>query len=259
MKTTLLLILVCAAPSFATESARDIADTADKRHRVAYEHTRARMTLQEKDGGNRERTVESWYANDEKIGDRLKIRFQAPADVQGTGLLSVETLGDGADRDDEQWLYLPAYKKTRRIAQAELGDRFVGTDLFYEDLKRRRLDDYTYALLPSETIEGQECWVLEVLPASAKVTKQSPYGRTMLWVRKDNYFVVRARVFDRKLQPLKQIDSSGLKQVGKVAWRADQTTVVDVTRKHRTVVTVIDREVKSAPDDVFSRRMLEAE
>ena len=89
MKTTLLLwVLVYAAPCFAAESAREIADVADKRHRVAYEHTRARMTLQAKDGANRERTLESWYANDEKGGDRLKIRFQAPADVQGTGLLS---------------------------------------------------------------------------------------------------------------------------------------------------------------------------
>lgn len=252
-----LILLFIATPVLAADNAREIADTADKRHRVAYEHTHARMTLQEKDGASRERTLESWYANDEKNGDKLKIRFQTPADVQGTGLLSLEVVG--AESDDEQWLYLPAFKKTRRIAQAELGDRFVGTDFFYEDMKRRRLDDYTYTLLPAESIEGQECWVIEAIPSAPKVVKQSPYGKTMLWVRKDNYFVVRARVFDKKLAPLKQIDSSGLKQVNKLAWRADQTTVVDVTRKHRTVMTVIDREVKTTADDVFTRRLLESE
>ena len=191
-----LLVLLTAGQAIAAQTAREVADLADKRHRVPYEHTHARMTLQEKDGVSRERTVEGWYANDDKNGDKLKIRFQTPADVQGTGLLSIEVLSAG-ESDDEQWLYLPSFKKTRRIAQAELGDRFVGTDLFYEDMKRRRLDDYTYTFLPEESVEGQPCFVIEALPSSPKVIKQSPYGRTMLWARKDNFFIVRVRVFDK--------------------------------------------------------------
>ncbi len=215
------------------------------------------MSLQEKEGAARERTIASWYANDEARGDKLRVKFQAPADVQGTGLLSLEVVGSG-DTDDEQWLYLPAFKKTRRIGQAELGDRFVGTDFYPVWL--RQLDDYTYSLLPSETLDGHDCWVIEALPAAARVVKQSPYGRTVLWVRKDNAFVVRARVFDRKLQPLKTNRRGGPQPVTKEAWRADVTTVVDVARKHRTVVTVIDREVKANADDVFThRRQLESE
>ncbi len=253
--TPMLLLLTSASSVLAATSAKEIIDAADQRHRVPYEHTRAKMTLQEKDGQTRERTLEGWYAQ-EAGGDKLRIRFQSPADVKGTGLLSVEVKGSP---DDEQWLYLPAFQKTRRIPQVELGERFVGTDFFYEDMKRRKTDDYGYQLLPDEGIDGQPCWVIEATPTAPSVIKQSPYGKSTLWVRKDNYFVVRMRLFDKKLQPLKQIDATGLKQVNKQAWRADQTTVVDVARKHRTVVTVLEREVKNAGENVFEKRNLETE
>lgn len=256
MRLACLTLALLGLTASAAEDARAIVDAADERHRLPAERTRSRMTLQEKDGPARERVMESWSLTDKKTGDRLRIKFHSPADVQGTGLLSLENVSGG---DDEQWLYLPAFKKTRRVAQSELGDRFMGTDLFYEDMKRRHTDDYTHKLLPEEKVEGQDCWVIESTPSAPKVVKESPYGRSMTWVRKDNYFIVRVRLFDKKLEPLKQIDVTGLKKVSGTAWRADQTTVVDVKRKHRTLITVLEREAKALSPDVFTRRELESE
>lgn len=229
---------------------------SDARHRVPFEYSRSRMILQEKDGPAREREVESWNSADDKRGDKMRIRFLAPAEVRGTGLLSLENTSGG---DDEQWLYLPAFKKTRRVGQAELGDRFVGTDIFYEDLKRRRVDDYAYTLVGSETVGGQDCWVIESKPSAPKVVKESPYGRTQVWLRKDILFSVRVRFFDRRNEPLKQLETTRLVAISKQAWRADETTVVDLKRKHRTVLSIIQRDTKAPAEDVFSRRLLESE
>ncbi len=239
----------------AEPDARDIMLRSDKVHRVPYERLRSQMVLQDKNGDPRERSLETWSTNDDRVGDKTRIRFLSPADVRGTGLLSVEVPG----ADEEQWLYLPAFKKTRRLGQSELSDRFVGTDLTYEDLKRRQVDDYQHKLIAVEPLDGHDCWVIESVPVAPSVVKETAYGKTQQWVRQDNLFVIRLRFFDKKLEPLKQIDLARLVAVTKTAWRADQLTVVDLKRKHRTVVTVQEREVKDVAPDVFSPRLLEAE
>jgi hypothetical protein len=175
--------------------------------------------------------------------------------VKGTGLLSVEQPGS----DEEQWLYLPAFKKTRRVGQSELGDRFVGTDFFYEDLKRRKVGDYAHTLLEGSAVDGQDCFVVESVPTAPAVVKETPYGKSQTWLRKDTLAPVRVRLFDRKLEPLKQLDFTQLVAVSKTAWRANTVTVVDLKRKHRTVVTISEREVKPTADDVFTVRQLESE
>lgn len=250
----LLLALMVAAPALAEESALELMRRADKAHTLPYEHTKARMVLQEKDGPARERTVESWSV-DLPTGTKSRVRFSAPADVAGTGTLTVES----SDGTEEQWLYLPAFKKTRRLGSSDLGDRFVGTDFVYEDMKNRSVEDYAYTMLPAEKLDGQDCYVVESKPKAEKLIKESPYGKTIAWLRKDNLAVVRLRFFDRKLEPLKQLDAQKLVKVSKTAWRADETTVVDVRRKHRTMISVTSRETTTISDDELSRRALESE
>lgn len=256
MRLLLSFAIAVSSVAIAAEDPLELMRKSDKAHRVPYERAKARMVLQEKDGPPRERIVETWNAADDKNGDKSRVRFHSPADVQGTGLLSIENVSGG---EDEQWLYLPAFKKTRRVGQAELGDRFVGTDFYYEDMKRRSVEDSAYKLLPDEKIDDQDCWVIEATPSAPKLVKESPYGKVQLWLRKDNLFVIKARFFDKKLAPLKELKTSRLKQVTKVAWRADETQVIDVKRKHRTMVSTTERDVRETAEDVFTRRQLEAE
>lgn len=249
-----LFLVLSAAPSLA-ETAAELMQRSEDLHRVRFERLKSHMVLQEKGGDSRERSLETWAESDARSGDKTRIRFESPADVRGTGLLSVEKTG----AEEEQWLYLPAFKKTRRVGSGELGDRFVGTDLFYEDLKRRKVSDFTHALLPAETLDGQECWVIESVPTAPALVRETPYGKSQTWLRKDTLMAVRGRYFDKKLEPLKQIDFAKVVKVDKTAWRANQMTVVDLKRKHRTIVTVIEREVKDTPLDTFTTRHLEAE
>lgn len=253
-RLTTFIFALAATVAVAADDPAELMRRSEKAHTLPFEHTRARMVLQEKDGEPKERVLENWV-DDRPSGYRFRVRFTAPADVAGTGVLSLEKKGD----DDEQWLYLPAFKKTRRLGSAELGDRFVGTDFFYEDMKNRNVDDYTYTMLPAETLEGQECWVIEGKPSAPKIVKESPYGKTVAWMRKDNLAIVRVRYFDKKDQPLKQLDATKLKQITKSAWRPEETTMVDVRRKHRTTMTLLLRETADLADDQFSRRALESE
>lgn len=254
MRALVFPLLVSAPLAFA-EEARALMQRSEDAHRVAFERIRSQMVLQEAGGAPRERSLVTWSSSDVKAGDKTRLRFESPADVKGTGLLSVERPGS----DEEQWLYLPAFKKTRRVGQSELGDRFVGTDFFYEDLKRRRVDDYAHALLEASEVDGQPCWVVESVPTAPAVVKETPYGKSQTWLRKDTLAPVRVRLFDKKLEPLKQLEFAQLVAVSKTAWRPNAVTVVDLKRKHRTVVTVLDRQVKPEPDDVFTVRHLESE
>jgi len=130
-----VMATIVVVPTFIVEAAdvdpKELMRKADKRHRFPNESGEAVMVLQAGTGEQRNRSFEFFYIQDDAGGDRLWIRFTAPGDIKGTTFLTIENKGS----DDEQWIYLPAFSRTRRIGTAELGDRFVGSDLFYDDLK----------------------------------------------------------------------------------------------------------------------------
>jgi len=249
------LSLLAAQPlRAATPDPLELMRQSDKRHRLAAERTVGTMTLQEKNGEPRSRTFESIAVQDDARGDKTRIVFSAPADIKDTTLLSIET-ADG--KDTEQWLYLPAFRKTRRLGASELGDRFVGSDLFFEDMQRREVDDYAYTLTGAERVDGADCYIIEAVPKAPKVVKESPYGKSQMWLRKDNLVVVRAKISDRRLRPLKEVVVEGLRQVRGDVWRADKMIIVDVQRQHRTVMTTTERDISYVPpENVFNSRQL---
>lgn len=243
----LIALALCSLVSAA--DATKIMEDSDKRHRLAMETVKATMTLQAQGGAAEQRTYTTTIAQDDSEGDKLLVRFATPADIAGTAFLTLE----GKDRSDEQWLYLPAFKKTRRLGSAELGDRFVGSDLFYEDLRRHRVADYAHTLLREEAVDGVPCYVIETVPTAEKVKRESPYGKTQAWLRKDNLVAVRLRNFDKRGRPSKEVTTTKLVQVAGNAWRADHVEVTDVVRKHRTVIDVISRDVTGkVPATTFS-------
>ncbi len=234
---TALSVLTLCSLAMASDATKIMQDS-DGRHRLVFESVKATMTLQAHGGATEKRTYVTTVAQDDHDGDKLHVRFTTPGDIAGTALLTLE----GKDRGDEQWLYLPSFKKTRRLGAAELGDRFVGSDLFYEDLRRHRVADYSHTLLREETIDGAPCYVIESVPTADKVKRESPYAKTHSWLRKDNLVAVRVRNFDRRGRPAKEVVTSKLVQVGGDAWRADRVEITDVTRKHRTVIEVLSRD-----------------
>jgi hypothetical protein len=241
-----LTVVVAAAPPAVDAAA--LMKQSEARHRLAFEDVVVAMTVQN-DKGTQARVARMTTAQDPagKRGDRLIIRFDAPADVAGTAMLSVENRGG----EDDQWLYLPAFRKTRRVGSAERGDRFAGTDFFYEDLKHHAVDDFQWTFLREEACGSATCYVLESTPATDKVKKDSPYSKSQVWLQKDNLVVHTMRAFDKAGRPLKEIRAQKWTRIAGDTWRADESVCVDVQRKSRTTVTVQSRKTAAKADDAL--------
>ena len=189
------------------------------------------------------------------VGDRVLIRFVAPNDIKGTGFL----VWEHAQADDERFLYLPALGRVRRIAGAEKQESFVGSDLSYEDIGGREVTDYTYAFVQHDAAwtapdgKSHPAWQLE----SRAVDKQSSYPRTVSLVRKDNFVVVAAEIFNRRNEREKKYDVRRLEQRSGI-WTAMDVVMTNELQRTRTELIVTDARYNlGLSEDDFSRRVLE--
>ena len=160
---------------------------------------------------------------------KMVLRFTAPAEVKGVALLVV----NHPDRASDQWMWTPGIERDRRIALQDRSTRFFGTDFSFEDLEERDVDQYEYALLGEETIDGTPCWKIQSVP---KQTKSSQYSRAILWIRKDSYAVARLEnyVKDRAVRRLNYGDFVNVLGI----WTARQLEMTDLGRGSRTRLTL---------------------
>lgn len=152
--------------------------------------TVSRMELTDRAGGRRLRELVT-YRTEQSKGEYLSLaRFLSPADISGTGLLSL----DKTDGSSEQWLYLPALDRVRRVASDRKGGRFVGSDLYFEDLQTRKPESDTHRSMGRETLDGVPCEVIESVPVDAS---NSVYKRRLLWIDPALALVMRIDYFEK--------------------------------------------------------------
>ena len=176
-KYVLVPFLMTYASAFAAEvlpSETDpvkIMSAVEKREEGDRSRSVMAMEVVDDQGRRRSRTLTAWMKHFDEGRKQLMI-FNAPADVAGTGLLSLD-YNDGA-RADDQWLYLPSLKKSTRISSGEKSGSFMGTDLTYSDMTQSDPNDYQFKLLKDEVMVGNEpCWLIESRPASARVKRRN--------------------------------------------------------------------------------------
>jgi len=180
---------------------------------------RARMVLRNRQGQTSTRELRLQALEQETDGDKRLIVFDEPRDVQGTAFL-VFTKKQG---NDDQWLYLPALKRVKRIASKNQSGPFVGSEFAYEDLSSQEVEKYTYKYLRDEEIEGQGCYVVERYP----VDENSGYTRQIVWLDQQEYRVLKTEYYDRKGELLKTFVAEGYKSYGANYWRADRFVMVN--------------------------------
>ena len=123
--------------------------------------------------------------------------------------------------------------RDRRIALQDRSARFFGTDFSFEDLEERDVDQFDYKLLGEETCEGSPCWKLESRPQQKKA---SQYTFSELWIRKDNYVILRIDHY-KKDKVIRRINYSNIEKIQDI-WTPKTLEVVDIPRKSRTVMRV---------------------
>jgi hypothetical protein len=167
-------------------------------------------------------------------GDRSRATFEWPADVKGTKMLTY-THKRG---DDDQWLYLPAIKRVKRISSNNKSGSFMGSEFAYEDLASPEVEKYSYKLVAEPQIDGRRCFQIERVP----LDKNSGYRRQMVWLDKEYLNPLRIEYFDRKDELLKTASFSGYRKLGKL-WRFGRIEMVNVQTKKRSVLTWNDRQL----------------
>jgi predicted RND superfamily exporter protein len=258
--SSLVLVAVLALPHDALAQAptgKQIIERNDAMRSVNDEQVELEMNLINKRGQKRERKVSWVLKNDAQRNQKGLIRFISPADVRGTSLLSIEN----ADREDDQWLYLPALRKSRRISAANKSDSFVGSDFAYEDLGSEDIDQHDYKLLREDMVDGAAAYVVEATPNNDQRRKESGYSRREIFVRKDNFAIARIDFYDRQKELSKVLRTKEIHQVPSTkTWRAKTIEMVNQKTGHTTVIVygpfVIDKGVS---DDTFTIRELERE
>lgn len=214
-------------------------------------HLTVEMILIDKNGGKRKRQLEI-YTKD--YGEYIKslLRFNAPADIEGTAFL----LWENEAKDDTQYLYLPALKRARRIVSSQKSLRFVNTDYTYEDMQRRRPHKDTHSLVRHEDYIGRRCFVIESIPTTQK---NSQYTKRIHWVDAESFVVLKTQFFDRKGK-LSKCYSVEQFQRRQDIWTTVKTRIEDYKDRHTTIMAVVAVVYNQGLEDrLFNLRALEQE
>lgn len=234
-----------AAPAKKALTAREIMDKTEELHKCKSEIEFQSMLLVDKGGNQEKRSVRryNWDQSDKET--KYLIVFLEPKDVKGTTLLTWQHTG----ATDDQWLHLPAAgKKLQRIAKGSKKGAFMGTDFTYEDLSAEDTDDYDYAILKEEDVEGQKCWVIESKPKTEEAKKESGYGRRVVSVRQDIYFPVKIEFYNQRDKHVKTQYFQEIEKVSGTIYRAKKALMDNLKDEHKTYVLVTQREINGKID-----------
>jgi hypothetical protein len=213
------VIALLALPALA-QDARQIVEESQRRGRANSQRYEGVLEVI---AANSKISKKSWVS--EQLGaygnSKALIRFTAPAEVKGVALLVV----NHPDRASDQWMWTPAIGRDRRIALQDRSTRFFGTDFSFEDLEERDVAQFDYKLLGDE----KDTWKLE-----SKPRKSSQYTYGYLWIKKDNYTIVKVESYNKK-GLVRVIDYRDF-ELAKGIWTARTIEVTDVTRNSHTAL-----------------------
>lgn len=257
----LLTLTLAGIPALAsaadTPTGRQIMEWVDERDDGDHMTQDMQMILIDKNGGERRRTMRS-LGMDRGEDNWSIMFFLDPADVKDTGFLTYDY--DDTKKDDDQWLYLPALKKTKRIASGDKSGAFMGSDFTYADMTERNLDLYDYKLLQEDEIKGHKVWVVEAIPNDPGEIKETGYTKQIVWVRQDNNVIIRAKSWVKKGARNKYFDVKKLELIDGI-WTPTElhmTTKKGSKTLHKTIL--VNQNVKygqEMDDSSFSVRKLE--
>ncbi len=168
------------------------------------------MTLIDKRKNKRSRKLRSYRKDQGK--DTLSLMFfLSPADVKNTGFLTYDY--DESGKDDDQWLYLPALRKTKRIASDDKSGSFMGSDFNFSDMTERDLNDYDFTLMKEVDVKGVKTWQIKSVPRSKEIAEETGYSKSIIWVRQDVKMVIRGVSWVNKSRRLKYFEVKKLEKI----------------------------------------------
>jgi len=202
------------------EKGLQIVVEADKRD-AGFGDSKAEleMILRNKSGQESKRAIRNKTLEVSGDGDKSLVIFDKPRDVKGTAFLSF-THNTGPD---DQWLYLPALKRVKRISSNNKSGPFMGSEFAFEDIASQEVEKYTYKYLRDENFNNMDCFVIERDPVDPK----SGYSKQIVWYDKAEYRQHKIDSYDRKGSLMKTLTSHDFKQYKNKFWRQSEMKMVN--------------------------------
>ncbi len=237
------VVVMTNAQSFAQSAQQkglEIARELDRRDLGWRDSTATlKMVLKNRQGqsSTRELRTLSFEVNSPGLGDRSMTVFDRPGDIRGTALLSYTKIL----QPDDQWLFLPAIKRVKRISSSNKSGPFVGSEFAYEDLLSNEVERYTYKWIKDVKCGKLTCFMTERYPAY----KNSGYTRQVVWIDQKEYRILRVDYYDRKKSLLKTLKLNKYRRYLNKHWRALKMQMVNRQTGKSTTLTFSDYKFKS--------------
>jgi len=223
--------------------------------------TNMQMQLIDKNGHKRVRDMKT-YSKDIGEDEKKLIFFLSPSDVKNTAFLTYDYKSE--DKDDDQWLYLPALNKTKRIPASDKDSSFMGSDFSYFDMTEPVLSDFNIKLIKESVVKrksgNEKVWIVEMTPKTDEVRDETGYLKSVAYVRQDNYMLTRAKFYLKKAKRVKYMDVKKVEKIDGI----DVATITVMTMKkgkrtiHKTILIQSDVKMnQNLKEDMFSIRTIE--
>ncbi|WP_417445623.1 outer membrane lipoprotein-sorting protein [Kangiella sp.] len=252
------LLLAVAAVSMTTTA---VAETPEEKGLAIAKEAKARntgwgdsqadmtMILRDKGGNEAERIVKVKNLEVKGDGDKGLSVFEQPRDVEGTAFLTYSHIHG----NDDQWLFLPALKRVKRISSSNKSGPWMGSEFAYEDLSSFEVEKYDYKFLRDDELNGEKMFVVEMVPTY----NNSGYSKTIAWIDQEHYRVHRIEFFDQKNDKFKELNMSEFKQYMDKYWRAHRQEMENVQTGKSTTIIWKDYEFNvGLSEDDFNKSSL---
>ncbi len=177
--------------------------------------------------------------------------FVSPADVRNTSFMSWSYDEEG--KDDDQWIYLPALKRVKRISSDSKSDYFMGSDFTYDDLGDRHPTEDNHELLREETVDGENCYVVESIPKDDEYM----YSRTVVWIIKDKWIGLKKEFYDEDEELLKTLTNKKYEKI-KNYWTILSSEMRNLQKDHTTKMELANVKLDTGiPANKFTERMMQ--
>jgi outer membrane lipoprotein-sorting protein len=207
------------------------------------------MSLINSRGDERVRTIRQ-FTKDFGTMEKKIMFFKSPADVRNTSFMNWSY--DDENKDDDQWIYLPALKKIKRISSDSKSDYFMGSDFTYDDLGDRHPSQDTHKLIGEEMINGESCYVVESIPKD----EDYMYSKTVTWIIKDKWIGLKKDFYDEDEDLLKILTVKKFENISGY-WIILSTEMHNVQKNHRTLIQLSNVTLDSGISDTqFTERMM---
>ena len=246
-----VMIMLLFAVSFAQAemTGKQIVEKIRDRVTAKTQIMQVKMTIADKRGDERVRTIFN-RMKEYPEGGKSVISFVKPDDVKGTKFL----IKENKTGDDDQFLYMPALKKVRRISSSQKSGSFMGSDFSYADMQSQDPEDGEHTNLGQETLDGVTVYKVQSIP---KDGSDAEYSKVIYWVRADDFIPVKGEFYDKRGDLLKVLTVTKIEKDATGRMIPKDTLMKNVQKGSSTRLEVLQQK-SDAPiaDDFFTERFL---